>query len=104
MGFACGLLGLASMPLLAKLASWQRPQSGNGAPCGTVLKQSECTFNTKGHERFFFLQCADLPEFGLFLACRWLGNKPGKVGRQGHQQARASPVHLGNSHKQQTAT
>ena len=49
MGFARGLLGLVSMPLLANLTPWLRPQLGNGIPCGTILKQSKVhvPFNTK---------------------------------------------------------
>ena len=41
MGLARGLLRLVSMPLLANLTSWLRPQPENGIPCGTILKQSK---------------------------------------------------------------
>ena len=52
MGFARGLLGLVSMPLLVNLTSWLRPQPGNGIPCGTILKQSKVHVQ---HQRVFFL-------------------------------------------------
>ena len=54
MGLARGLLGLVSMPLLANLTSWLRPQPENGIPCGTILKQSKMHVQ---HQRVFFLPC-----------------------------------------------
>ena len=52
MGFARGLLGLVSMPLLANLTPWLRPQPGNGIPCSTILKQSKMHVQ---HQSVFFL-------------------------------------------------
>ena len=84
MGFARGLLGLVSMPLLANLTSWLRPQPGNGIPCGTILKQSKLTFNTKG----FFSAMPSMWHSGAF--CR-------PNGPQGGLPAARTPLHRATS-------
>ena len=72
------------MPLLANLTSWLRPQPENGIPCGTILKQSKCTFNTEG----FFSAMPSRWHSGAF--CR-------PNGPQGGLPAAQTPLHRATS-------
>ena len=84
MGFARGLLGLVSMPLLVNLTSWLRPQPGNGIPCGTILKQSKMHVQ---HQRVFSAMPARWHS-GAF----WRPNGP-----QGGLPAAQTPLHRATS-------